>query len=100
VLRIEEYRDRGHLDVGPDIQVGYAKGTRGSNESALGTVGPEVITDNMEEWSGDHIMDPDTVPGVLLSSRPLKRPVAKLEELAAAILAEFGVDGFPARPRH
>jgi predicted AlkP superfamily phosphohydrolase/phosphomutase len=98
VLRIEEYRDRGHLDVGPDIQLGYAKGTRGSNESALGTVGPEVITDNMEEWSGDHIMDPDAVPGVLFSSRPLKKPAAKLDELAAAILAEFGVEGFPARP--
>jgi predicted AlkP superfamily phosphohydrolase/phosphomutase len=98
VLRIEEYRDRGHLDVGPDIQVGYAKGTRGSNESALGTVGPDVITDNMEEWSGDHIMDPDTVPGILFSSHPLKKPVARLEELAAAVLAEFGVDGFPARP--
>jgi predicted AlkP superfamily phosphohydrolase/phosphomutase len=97
VLRREEYRDRGHLDVGPDLVVGYAKGMRGSNESALGTVGPEVVTDNTEEWSGDHCMDPDTVPGVLFSSRPLKKPVARLEELAAAILAEFGVEGFPQR---
>ena len=97
VQRLEEYRDRGHLDVGPDLVVGYAKGMRGSNESALGTVGPEVITDNTEEWSGDHCMDPDAVPGVLFSSRPLKKAAAKLEELAAAILAEFGVEGFPAR---
>jgi predicted AlkP superfamily phosphohydrolase/phosphomutase len=97
VQRLEEYRDRGHLDVGPDLVVGYAKGMRGSNESALGAVGPEVVTDNTEEWSGDHCMDPDAVPGVLFSSRPLKRPVAKLEDLAAAILAEFGVDGFPER---
>jgi predicted AlkP superfamily phosphohydrolase/phosphomutase len=97
VLRREEYRDRGHLEVGPDLVVGYAKGMRGSNESALGTIGPEVVTDNTEEWSGDHCMDPETVPGVLFSSRPLKRPAAKLEELAAAILAEFGVDGFPVR---
>jgi len=98
VQRLEEYRDRGHLDVGPDLVVGYAKGTRGSNESALGTIGPEVVTDNKEEWSGDHCMDPDTVPGVLFTSRPLKKPAAKLEDLAAAILAEFGVEGFPARP--
>jgi predicted AlkP superfamily phosphohydrolase/phosphomutase len=97
VQRLEEYRDRGHLDVGPDLVVGYAKGMRGSNESALGAVGPEVITDNKEEWSGDHCMDPDSVPGVLFSSRPLKRPVARLEDLAAAILAEFGVEGFPRR---
>jgi predicted AlkP superfamily phosphohydrolase/phosphomutase len=97
VQRREEYRDRGHLEVGPDLVVGYAKGMRGSNESALGTVGPEVITDNHEEWSGDHCMDPATVPGVLFSSHPLKKPAAKLEELAAAVLAEFGVDGFPRR---
>ena len=97
VKRREEYRDRGHLEVGPDLVVGYARGMRGSNESALGTIGPEVVTDNTEEWSGDHCMDPETVPGVLFSSHPLKKPAAKLEELAAAILAEFGVDGFPAR---
>jgi predicted AlkP superfamily phosphohydrolase/phosphomutase len=97
VQLLEEYRDRGHLDVGPDLVVGYAKGMRGSNESALGAVGPQVVTDNTEQWSGDHCMDPDAVPGVLFSSRPLQKPVAKLEDLAAAILAEFGVDGFPER---
>lgn len=97
VLRREEYRDRGHLDVGPDLVVGYAKGVRGSDESALGRLMPEVMTDNREEWSGDHCMDPDAVPGILFASRPLKRPAAKLDELAAAVLAEFGVEGFPNR---
>ncbi|PYQ22842.1 MAG: hypothetical protein DMF81_10770 [Acidobacteria bacterium] len=97
VLRREEYRDRGHLDIGPDLVVGYAKGTRGSNESALGKLMPEVVTDNTEEWSGDHCMDPDTVPGILVTSRPLRKPAARLQDLAAAILAEFGVEGFPRR---
>ena len=97
VLRREEYRDRGHLEIGPDLVVGYAKGMRGSNESALGKLMPEVVTDNHEEWSGDHCMDPDAVPGILFTSRPLKKPAAKLDELAAAVLAEFGVEGFPKR---
>jgi predicted AlkP superfamily phosphohydrolase/phosphomutase len=97
VQRREEYHDRGHLDIGPDLIVGYAKGTRTSDESALGRLMPEVITDNHEEWNGDHCMDPDAVPGILFTSRPLKKPAAKLDELAAAILAEFGVDGFPKR---
>ncbi|PYQ05868.1 MAG: hypothetical protein DMF83_13930 [Acidobacteria bacterium] len=97
VLRREEYRDRGHLEIGPDLIVGYAKGTRSSNESALGKLVPEVITDNQEEWNGDHCMDPDSVPGILFTSRPLKKPAAKLDELAAAVLAEFGVEGFPKR---
>jgi predicted AlkP superfamily phosphohydrolase/phosphomutase len=97
VQRREEYRDRGHLEVGPDLVVGYAKGVRGSDESALGKLMPEVVTDNKEEWSGDHCMDPAAVPGILFTSRPLKKPAGKLDELAAAILAEFGIEGFPSR---
>jgi predicted AlkP superfamily phosphohydrolase/phosphomutase len=97
VLRREEYRDRGHLEIGPDLIVGYAKGMRGSNESALGKLMPEAVTDNHEEWSGDHCMDPDSVPGILFTSRPLRKPAARLDELAAAVLAEFGVEGFPTR---
>src|SRR5439155_110265 len=79
------------------LTAGYAKGTRSSNESALGKLVPEVITDNQEEWNGDHCMDPNSVPGILFTSRPLKKPAAKLDELAAAVLAEFGVEGFPKR---
>jgi predicted AlkP superfamily phosphohydrolase/phosphomutase len=93
--REEAYRDRGQLEIGPDIVVGYAKGTRGSNQSALGKVGPDVITDNTETWSGDHCMDHESVPGVLFASRPLRRPVGELKELAAGILAEFDIEGFP-----
>jgi hypothetical protein len=95
--REEAYHDRGALEVGPDIVVGYAKGTRGSNQSALGKVGPDVITDNTETWSGDHCMDHESVPGVLFASRPLRRPAGELKELAASILAEFDIEGFPSR---
>lgn len=93
----EAYHDRGALDVGPDIVVGYAKMTRSSNESALGGVGPDVFSDNLEEWSGDHCMDPDAVPGILLASHKLKKPAPDLKSLAAAILAEFGIEDFPPR---
>jgi predicted AlkP superfamily phosphohydrolase/phosphomutase len=95
--REEVYTSRGALEIGPDLQVGYAKGTRGSFESALGEFPPNVITDNTEEWSGDHCMDHEAVPGILLSTEPLVRPAASLKELGASILAEFGVtEGFPA----
>ncbi len=94
----EWYQDRGHLDIGPDMQVGYAKMTRGSNESALGEFPPEVIVDNTEEWSGDHCMDHEAVPGILLSSEPLVRPAGSLKDLGSSILAEFGIEqGFPVR---
>jgi len=90
--RDEFYADRGELEIGPDIIVGYAKGTRGSGQSALGAVGKEVLTDNTDDWSGDHEMDHTTVPGILVTNRPLQKPANRLQDLAAAILAEFGID--------
>lgn len=79
-----------HPDRAPDLIVGYAKGTRCSNESALGEVPAVVMADNREAWSGDHCMDPAAVPGVLFSSRPLRVPAVSLQDLSGAILAEFG----------
>jgi predicted AlkP superfamily phosphohydrolase/phosphomutase len=93
--RDEVYRDRGHLDLGPDLIVGFARGVRSSDESALGRIAPDIIVDNTNKWSGDHLMDHETVPGVLLTNRRLRRPVTALKDLAAAVLAEFGVAGFP-----
>lgn len=95
--REEVYRLTGNEDIAPDLIVGYAKGVRGSDESALGALPPEVIVDNTSEWTGDHCMDHLAVPGILLVSRPLRRPAATIENLAGAILAEFGIEGFPRR---
>src|SRR5262249_38737591 len=97
VFRREEVYDvDGHEDIAPDLIVGYAKGTRSSDESALGGLAPEVIVDNRDPWSGDHCIDPAAVPGVLLSSRPLRKPAPNLQSLASAILAELGIEAFPA----
>jgi predicted AlkP superfamily phosphohydrolase/phosphomutase len=82
--------------VAPDLIVGYAKGTRVSNESALGGAPKDVIVDNAELWSGDHCMDPAAVPGIFLTSRKLAAPVVSLEDVAPAVLDAFGVRGFPA----
>jgi predicted AlkP superfamily phosphohydrolase/phosphomutase len=95
-LREQTYSDGGYRSIGPDMVVGYAEGTRTSDESALGAVGREVLTDNEKPWSGDHCMDPAGVPGILATSRPLKKPAPALKDLAAAILAEYGVTTFPA----
>jgi predicted AlkP superfamily phosphohydrolase/phosphomutase len=93
--REQVYHLTGNDDMAPDLVVGYAKGTRGSDESALGGLPREVFADNTSEWSGDHCMDHETVPGILLSNRALRRPAPAIQDLAASILAEFGVDGFP-----
>jgi len=83
------------LEIGPDLIVGFAKGTRSDADSAVGEFTDEIIFDNNHPWSGDHLMDHETVPGVLFTNRPLGTPVVSLRELAAALLAEFGISGFP-----
>jgi predicted AlkP superfamily phosphohydrolase/phosphomutase len=98
-LRDEAFHDDGYLDIGPDMIVGFAKGTRSDNASALGEFSDEIIFDNDNKWSGDHEMDHTAVPGVLFTSRPLGREVTSLKNLAAALLAEFGIDNFPPPPQ-
>ncbi len=93
----QAYTGRAYPQLAPDIIVGYARGTRVASDSALGIVAAEVFSDNRENWNGDHSMDPAHVPGVLFTSRALTRPAPSLQTLAAAILAEFGIDDFPAR---
>jgi predicted AlkP superfamily phosphohydrolase/phosphomutase len=90
-------RDRTFADgpvreAGPDLIVGYAKGVRASDDTSLGRIPRDMIVDNLEKWSGDHIMDHEAVPGVLLSSRPLVVQARSLRELRGALLAEFGID--------
>ncbi|MDX1630332.1 MAG: hypothetical protein R3234_00575, partial [Thermoanaerobaculia bacterium] len=95
--RDETYRNRGHLEIGPDLIVGYAKGTRCSSDSSLGGLSQEVFRDNLDDWPGSHLMDHETVPGILLTSRPLRKEAPTLKELAGALLAELGIEEFPRR---
>jgi predicted AlkP superfamily phosphohydrolase/phosphomutase len=91
-LRDRTFSDGGQRAIGPDAVIGWAKGTRGADSSALGEVEREVLTDNDKPWSGDHEMDAPDVPGILATSRPLKRPARNLRELHASVLAELGVE--------
>ncbi len=77
--------------IGPDIVVGYYRGWRGSNESALGEVPPEVFHDNMLKWSGDHCIAASEVPGILMANRPLLREHPSLVDMAPTILKLFGI---------
>ncbi|MFQ5526274.1 MAG: alkaline phosphatase family protein [Thermoanaerobaculia bacterium] len=88
---LEDTYEGEHLGLGPDLQVGYNKGTRCSFESAIGDLTGEAITDNMSEWSGDHCMDHTKVPGILLTSEELAQPARSLKQLGGAVLAEFGI---------
>jgi hypothetical protein len=79
----------------PDILVGYSRGYRASWATTSGQVPEVLLEDNDREWSGDHCMDARTVPGLLLSNRPLAISEAGLRDLPVSILVHFGVEPPP-----
>jgi predicted AlkP superfamily phosphohydrolase/phosphomutase len=91
VYRREQVYSGKYVDLAPDLVVGYKRGYRVSNESALGEVPAGVIEDNVKKWSGDHCMAADEVPGVLLANRPLRSDPIALQDVAPTVLGEFSV---------
>jgi predicted AlkP superfamily phosphohydrolase/phosphomutase len=80
-----------YREQAPDIVLGYRRGYRGSNDSALGRITGTVFADNLKKWSGDHCMAAEEVPGVLLCSRPLAVADPTLQDMAPTILRLFGL---------
>ena len=81
-----------YVDLAPDIIVGYNHGYRTSWATPLGRIPKEIVEDNKEKWSGDHCMDPEVVPGILLTNRKIKAKSPALYDLTPTILKIFGVE--------
>jgi len=76
---------------GPDLFVGFSAGYRASWQTALGGAPAVLIEDNKKKWTGDHLMDPDLVPGAIWLNRKveLKRP--SIIDIAPTVLGQFGI---------
>ncbi len=75
----------------PDLLVNFCAGFRVSWQTAIGGFANALIADNTRRWSGDHIVDPDAVPGVLFANRSLARGGASMIDLAPTILNHLEV---------
>lgn len=93
--RSEAYRG-AFADESPDLVVRFAEGYRASWTTAVGGVPADLFEDNTKRWSGDHIVDPALVPGILLMNRPFRGEGARLVDLAPTILAALGAPADPA----
>jgi predicted AlkP superfamily phosphohydrolase/phosphomutase len=87
----EDNFSKNHIDRAPDIILGFDRGYRISDESALGTIGREMIKDNMNWWSGDHCVDPRKVPASFISSFKIQKQVPDMQDVAPTILKYFGI---------
>ena len=79
----------------PDLILGFNAGYRASWKTVVGGYDDEVIANNEDKWSGDHCMDFNSLPGVLLANRPIASETPSLMDLAPTILAEFGMSPPP-----
>ncbi len=92
VYESENVYSGDHLKSAPDIIVGYNKGYRASWETALGIITDEVLSDNLEKWSGDHLIDHELVPGIILTNKKIKSDRPSLYDIAPTILREYGIE--------
>ena len=89
----EEYQGTERLDDAPDILVGYASGYDNSDAASLGRIPKNVVQDNAGfTFNGSHLMAPEEVPGILLSTRKPRPDSHGLEDLTAEVLGHYGVD--------
>jgi len=102
VSRREEIYSGPYATSAPDLLVNFRPGFRVSWQSAVGGFANAVIEDNQRKWSGDHIIDPESVPGILLMNRepalararttvPPHSAMPSIIDLAPTILNHLGV---------
>jgi predicted AlkP superfamily phosphohydrolase/phosphomutase len=92
VSRREELYSGAFVGSSPDLLVNFYRGFRVSWQSAVGGFSQSVLEDNLRRWSGDHIVDPESVPGILFVNRALRNNNhARIIDLAPTILGYLGV---------
>ncbi len=94
VVSVARARDlyRGpFVDRAPDLLPLFAAGYRSSWATTLGGVPEGHFEDNLHVWSGDHVIHPSLVPGVLFLDRPCRGEGVSLTDLAPTILEALGV---------
>ncbi len=50
-----------------------------------------MIEDNLKKWSGDHIVDPSIVPGILLTNFDINSEHPHQTDIAPTVLSLFGM---------
>jgi predicted AlkP superfamily phosphohydrolase/phosphomutase len=91
VSRREQLYSGRFVGNSPDLLVNFYSGFRVSWRTAVGGFANSLLEDNKRRWSGDHIVDPESVPGILFMNRKARHNHAQIIDLAPTILNYLGV---------
>ncbi len=91
VSRREDLYSGPFVGNSPDLLVNFHPGYRVSWRTAVGGFARSLIEDNKRRWSGDHIVDPEAVPGVLFMNRAVRQNHTSIIDLAPTILSYLTV---------
>ncbi len=80
-----------HSSDAPDLVVGFEDGYRASWQTAIGGAPAVLMEDNLKKWSGDHIVDPSLVPGILFTNFKPGKENPSLMDIAPTVLSCFGI---------
>lgn len=75
----------------PDLIIGFNPGFRMAWQTAVGGFSKDILMENTKLWTGDHLIDPRFVPGVLFSNQKLNVANASQLDIAPTILNSFGI---------
>jgi predicted AlkP superfamily phosphohydrolase/phosphomutase len=81
-----------YVSEAPDILVGYNRSYRASWATPLGRIPKIMFEDNLEKWSGDHCMDSEHTPGIVLANRKIKVEYPALYDLTVSMLKLFDIE--------
>lgn len=81
-----------YINDAPDLFVGFNSGFRASWQTALGGVPNLLIEENKKKWSGDHLIDPVLVPGVIFINKSVALKDASIIDIPPTILGFFKIN--------
>lgn len=96
VYKAKDVYEGDYVGKAPDLQLGFHDGYRTSKETMLGGIPPELVTSNLNKWSGDHSASAvDETSGILFSNRQIAKDNPYIIDIAPTVLEFFGLEKLP-----
>lgn len=91
VYAAEEIFTGPYTKDAPDLFIGFNEGFRASWQTALGACPKTLFEDNRKKWSGDHLIDPDLVRGVIFVNKKAGLQGPHVTDIVPTILSLFNI---------